>query len=632
MAGSPISLPFAAPGIPLGGESATSGGTDLVPLILPVALGGVPYFLDESDGPGLRHASAARIRAQADQGRRPGEQSLNPEGDWRRSFQSWGSGAGQRFADAADSLDDRFRTSKGIDVWSTDGEITLLPGTAESRSSTNTNLYMAVAGSRLYVTDGATSDANLLYTTDPFAASPTYTAVTGTTPAIAAGGIASAGHHIFIAWGSSGIWHTENDAATASSWVTGTVEDVWYAKGRIIASNGADIFNPTTSWTGGPAALPTALFTHPNDEWTWVDVAEGLNHIYLGGNAGDRSEVYRTQVKPDGTALDVPISAGRLPDGEVLRSLETYLEGFVLLGTDKGVRIASTDTNGDLLLGPLIETGSPCRAFEGQGRFVWFGWETYDSTSGGLGRIDLTTTTQRGAPAYASDLMHTTQADIVDVATFSDKRIFSVSGDGFYAQDTDLVSSGTVTTGDITFGLTEHKLAKRVEVRSCDLSSSSYGGSFSVALSVDSGASFSTVGEAVSNGTIAVIDAGETLAVAHDIQLTLTRDGTDATLGPCITGVTLRVHPHSDATRYIVAKLLIGEVTGVEVGTGYPLMDPAAQLASVESMHESQNIVKFQSLSSAYSVTVEDYDFAATSPSEGRSGWNGTMTVRLKRV
>ena len=128
--------------------------------------------------------------------------------------------------------------------------------------------------------------------------------------------------------------------------------------------------------------------------------------------------------------------------------------GFLLIGSNKGFRLAVQDTNGNLTLGALIETGSTVRAFEGQGQYVWFTWEAYDSTSSGLGRMDLANLSDRNAlvPAYASDLMATSQANVASVATFDDKRVFTVSGDGFYAQDTDLVAEGSLDSGLINYG------------------------------------------------------------------------------------------------------------------------------------------------------------------------------------
>lgn len=622
---SALSLPLGAPGFPLSAFAGSIGSTGLVPGVFPVALAGTPFHLDHSDGPGsgLRYITAARIRQQADSGQRPGEQSLNPEGDWRRSFATWYSGAGQDNADDEQALFSRYFSSKGIDPW-TEGEITLLPDVDESLNMTATNNVLATLGSRLYVADTNT----LRYTTDPFVVSPTYTAVTGT-PGSAIVGLAPAGHYLFVGYGTNGIYITNEGSGAASSWVTGTVDGVYYAKGRVLATNNAAVYNPTTSWTGGPAALPTALFTHPNPNWQWVGMAEGQNHIYLAGYAGDASEVYRTEVKADGTALDVPVVAGRLPEGEIIRSIGSYLLDWVLLGTDLGVRVATQDANGNLLIGPLIETGGPVNDFEGQGRFVWFTWNGFDQSSNGLGRIDLTSVTQRNAPAYASDLMVTTALAVLSVTTFSEKRVFTTSTGSLYVQSDDLVATGTLDTGDIRFGLTELKLSKSVVQTTLPLAET--GGSAGVAISNNSGGSWMFLGTQVA-GSTKEFSTSEMLAPSHRLRITLNRDAADATRGPTYTGVSLRVHPHTDSTRYWVARLVLSSVNQAQ--TGYVTASPAEQLASVAALHNTQSIVTWQSLGVAYSVTVEDFNFEAHTHDSniGESGWGGTLTVKLKVV
>ena len=87
----------------------------LVPGRLPVAVEDHAYMIEPS---GYRRETVQVLRQQADQSSEPGEQSLNPQGLWRRSQESWHHGAGQEFLDgrqgdgATDSQ--RYRASKGI--------------------------------------------------------------------------------------------------------------------------------------------------------------------------------------------------------------------------------------------------------------------------------------------------------------------------------------------------------------------------------------------------------------------------------------------------------------------------------------------------------------------------------------
>ncbi len=83
-------------------------------------------------------------------------------------------------------------------------------------------------------------------------------------------------------------------------------------------------------------------------------------------------------------------------------------------------------------------------------------------------------------------------------------------------------------------------------------------------------------------------------------------------------------------TRWIQARVLLSEENYVE--TGYHAQDVSSIMQTIESWQENQTIVQFQSLNSGYSVTVEDYDFGGLTPNAARDGWNGTMTLRLKRV
>lgn len=139
----------------------------LVPGSLPCAVDGHPYLCD----PDYQRQTVQVIRQQADQSTEPGEQSLTPLGLWRRSQETWHHGAGQTFLDGREGLTaysttaadpHRFRSSKGIDPW-TKGQLSLLHPTLKSWSTTNTNLYLAIAQgfdtnggpiSILYVADG----------------------------------------------------------------------------------------------------------------------------------------------------------------------------------------------------------------------------------------------------------------------------------------------------------------------------------------------------------------------------------------------------------------------------------------------------------------------------------------------
>lgn len=129
-----------------------------VPGRVPIGIDGHGYMAEAT----IERTTVPVLRQQADTSTEPGEASLNPQGLWRRSQESWHHGAGQEFLDGrqGDTPTDphRFRSSKGIDVWSP-GEISLLHSTVNVWSTANTNLALAVAQTvggifALYVADG----------------------------------------------------------------------------------------------------------------------------------------------------------------------------------------------------------------------------------------------------------------------------------------------------------------------------------------------------------------------------------------------------------------------------------------------------------------------------------------------
>jgi hypothetical protein len=90
-----------------------------------VAIGGLPFFLLNSDDAPYRRVTAQYRKQQIDQSREPGEQTLT--GWWLRSQSSFHYGQGIKFFEPIqdESLRFQYTDSKGIDVW-TKGQATLL--------------------------------------------------------------------------------------------------------------------------------------------------------------------------------------------------------------------------------------------------------------------------------------------------------------------------------------------------------------------------------------------------------------------------------------------------------------------------------------------------------------------------
>jgi hypothetical protein len=604
----PLTYPFFT-----GGAKSTD-----VPAIWDVALDGRGYLLDLESNQ-FRHQSIPLIRQQADTSDTPGEQSLNPEDLWRRSIDSWHQGAGQTYYDANDSNEAQYHTSKGIDPW-TRGQVSLLHDTAQKRASANTNVQVVACGDRLYLLDGDT----LAYTTDVTAGTVSWTFISYDFDN--AHSVASDGFYVWVV-DDTDIWYVTRSDDTVNNWAgtptrPGTL--VSYAKGRLFVANGSTVTNLFAQGVTDVDDID-ADTTGVNPDWTWTDIAAGETAIYLAGYSGDKSLIYRTAFDDATGSLSSPTVAAVIPDGEIVRSLQGYL-GFLLIGTDKGVRFAVAGGNGDLQLGDLIPT-SPVQCFEPQDRFVWFGWTDYDDTSTGLGRIDLRTLNGT-QPAYASDLMAATQGDVTSVVTFQNLRVFTVAGDGVWVQSSDYVYSGEITSGLIGFRLSTSKTALYLETQH-----RKGAGEMQAAVSADEG-TFVSVGRRVtttanSSGVSSTV-VGQLRGELFEIKHTLYSDNYEAS--PVLGRTTLRVDPQAPRRERITLPIVLMEY--IESDTGVVRrMDVAAEFARLRALATTRLPVSLQIGRQTYTVIVEDFEFVThENVGDASFAFSGVMNTVVKTV
>lgn len=589
-----------------------------------IGLAGVGYMLDlvlieslSRISDAFQHASIPLIRQQADVSNRPGEQSLNPADLWRRSAETWEGGAGQNYYDRSFSLDGRYHTSAGIDP-STRGQISLLPATGQVLSSANTNLRLAVAGTYLYTLDGTA----VKYT--PTLAFPSsWTTVTGGagTPS----SICSDGNRVYVATPTN-LFYTGRGTASMSAFHSSTFSSqtlVRYVKGRLLSTAGPIVYDNGAQGS----ANPTALYTQPNADWTWVDITEGPNAIYLAGFSGDKSLIYQTAVKPDGTALDIPTVAGELPDGEVVRSIQGYL-GFLMIGSDKGVRFAIADAAGALTtIGDLIATDDPVVGFEPQDRYVWYCGST-GAGGASLGRLNLEFLFSQGTvPAYWNDLaVAGAHVPASSVVTYGGKRVFSTL-QGVYAETTAKVPSGSVTSGLIGYNLPDDKTALQIITRH-----GPGAGSYTVGLSADDSA---VVPLGPPHSTVPSSSGGQILAAnlrgaQFEVTLTLMRDLTDPTAGPVLRRWTLRAAPAAQRRRTIVVPLLLHQ-TVKDLSEHDQHFDPLAVVENIAALANSGQPTTYQEMDRAFQVIVQDYHWVPHQL-DPKKNWGGTCSVHLGTI
>lgn len=597
------------------GTSAVESST--VPALYPVALAGRAFLLDEKQDWG--HDSIPQLHPQflQDVGNQSAEATLNPEALKRKSQDSWHHGAGQTYLDRPESDNLRFRSSKGIDIW-TRWQISLLWDTARKRTSANTNLQVLPVGTHLYVADGN----EVYWTTDITTGSPTFTASTINVAegAQAVSSIASDGYNVWAALGPNGIHTTTRGASVSTHYsdLTGA-QVLGYVNGRLMAAKDNAVYNITAS-----GAAPTALFTQPNTDFRWVGFASGPTHLYFAGYSGDKSLIYKSTVKADGTGLDVATIAGTLPDGEIVTAIDNYV-GFILLGTSKGWRFCQITTNGNLEIGSRIDTSSSVQAFEGQDNFIWWGMTNYDASSTGLGRMDPTQITDAGAltPAWASDLMATAQGSVTSIATFQSVRVFAVAASGVWVEDrTNRVPSGTLDTGLITYGTPDTKVAVFLDTRYRGTD-----GSHTAWISVDGG-SFETIGTH-SGGETTQFPLGPRRGETFEIRVTLTRSST-TTLTPIITRQTLKAEVAADPGVYHLLPLRLYEKE--HVGGQDRHRDVGDDLRFLRALRSDRTLAILQEGDQSYAVVMVDFQWRPHHQTNERKAWNGTFLAKLKEI
>jgi hypothetical protein len=586
-------------------------------------LNGRGYALDPASQQD-RHQSVPMLRAQSDTSGRPGEESLNPAGLWRRAQESWHHGSGQDWLDRADSDPYRFRTSKGVDPWTKWG-LSLLPDTQIVLPRTDTNLYLAVAGTRIYVSNGTQMNYS-----DTLGSA--WNAPTGL-PAAAISSMCSDGTHVYAAYssGTNGVYAATGTAFTQLV-TTGDFTVLRYVKGRLMgAGNNSSVVNITSAV---PAAAPADLFAHPNSAWRWTDFGEGPSHIYMCGFASDKSAIYKTAIQPDGTDLEIPTHAVPLPDGEIARSLTGYLN-FLIVGTDKGVRFAAPDADGNLTLGALIPAASPVLCAEGQDRFVWYGLTNYDSVSTGLGRLDLKTFTEDLTPAYASDLMAgnavaPTQGSVLSVVTFGHKRWFTVSGVGVIRESTVLVADGTLSTGQITYGLSDPKTVTRARLFHDPIAEVAQFDSIEILLAHDQGTPVS-LGTSDVEGAV-VFDAALTPpTVGRSFEASVHLIGL-GTVNPGLHRISLFADPDPDRTELISVPIMLADVVTAPDGVGTHDVDVDGEWGLLHDLYVSREVVTYERRGRTWQVVVDDFQWVADNTSNRPVGTQGTYLVTLKVV
>jgi hypothetical protein len=560
------------------------------------------------------------VRDSVDQSTSPGEAAINPQGLWRRGETSWHYGAGQKYADTAEAQDFRFFSSKGVNPWAK-GQATLLNAVKESLNSSNTNFEIVTTDTRVYVMDGA----DIKYSTDPFASSPTWTTITGM-PAATPRDMTTDGTNIYATYpgltNSFGLWKY-TPAGVASNVAYGHqfgyidfIKGFFIITGAASAGNGNDLYFSPSGNVGADD------YEHPVASFEWIGSAAGQTAIYLAGYSGSHGAIYKLTIKADGT-LDTPVVALELPFGEVPTAISSYL-GAILIGTNKGVRYAVADSASNLTTGALIPTSGAVKDFTSEDRFVWFTWSNYDGVSTGLGRLDLGTFIATNTPAHATDLMHTSTANVLAVSTFANKRVFAISGDGIYVEDTaNLVTSGEIVTGTYRWGIPDRKFVAKFDVRTTPLL-----GTVTPSISLDSGAYLTLPAHANPDTTEHVATGPQTKFIEASFKLVM--DRATATTGPTLTRWMARAYASPARSQVFRVPILMHHHLRIKDIEYY--FDVETELNYLRDLVNNPRVINYQENTESYSVIVEDLQFNIVDALESNWDLEGTCIITMRSV
>ena len=711
-----------------------------------VAIGGLPFFLLNSDDSPYRRVTAQYRKQQIDQSREPGEQTLT--GWWLRSQSSFHYGQGIKFFEPIqdESLRFQYTESKGIDVW-TKGQATLLKDVdggvhtttgglqASGRpnqmlrsikwtklthtGSTTSNTYNGVLMLDEYDVDkiypritasvtnkalttnvatlttsaahgmapgmvidvtgvDATFNGSHTITTVPTATTFTYAKTATNVPSTAVsppGTVTSEVTH-FIDYnagtddpvfaicddGTYAYWVTNQTAGGAkkihvykkllsedssvsptlmfnATGIVVTNAVIEFTKERLVMAANNKVYEFATTAT----SLPTAVYTHPTDNFVYTSITSSGAAIYLAGYTNIQSTIQKFTLSTAGAmpTLTSAITAAELPVGEIAFKIAYYL-GNMAIGTNQGMRMADVNSlDGSVTYGALIfESDQPVYDFAFRDRYIW-------AASGVDGQVGVTRV-DMGQPLgnlqfpYAWDLYDPadTLGHYTTASAFlgdTNRLAFCNAGNGvngkiYIESASTLLEQGTIRTGYVRYNTLELKIFKLMQARV----DTTNGGL--LIDSIDYADNFFRIGTFAQEASVPEVNINYPQQSQEYLgfQFTLTRSSTDSSKGPLFTGYQIKALPAIPRQRLIQYPLSCydheSDHFGVEVGYEGSAYVRMSQLENIENVGDTIRVEDFRTGESFIGL-IEELDFRNATPSDKRfTGYGGTLLVTIRTV
>ena len=412
-----------------------------------------------------------------------------------------------------------------------------------------------------------------------------------------------------------------------------------FTKERIVACINNKVYEIATTAT----ALPTAVYTHPVDDFVYTSITSSGAAIYVTGFSGTQSNIQKFTLASNGTmpTLTSAITAAEMPSGERIYKIAYYL-GYMMIGTTKGIRAAAVADDGSLAYGPLIwENNQPVYDFCFRDRYAWAATSVADEP--GTIRLDLGTQVAPLVFPYAydtyaatGDTSHETTAcafiDGTDRLAFTTNATATANGSVYIESDTRLVESGTLRTGFVRYNTLEGKIFKLLTPR-IDTTNGGF-----VIKSIGYDDTEYPVVTVAQQGVVQEVGIPYPTGAQEYLgfSFTLTRSTTDTSKGPLFTGYQLKSLPAVPRQRLIQYPLFCfdheSDKFGVEVGYDGSAWDRMQQLEAVENAGDTIRIEDFRT-GESYIGLIEEMDFINRTPQDKKfSGFGGLLVVTIRSV
>jgi hypothetical protein len=608
--------------------------------IYDVAIGGQPFLLASSDKYPYQRQTATYRKQQFDNTKEVGEQSF--EGWWLRSQSSFHLGAGINYLDPylSENVQYRFNDSAGVDVW-TQGQVSMLPDT--------TNVFTLSDDIQMF---GATDslDQDCVFVSDDATLTRIPSSGTGATT-IAYGGsgsditsLAQDGLNYYAA-NNTGIYRgalTGTGATGSIYYQTGDNTVIGFVKQRLVAAIGPSVYEITSATGATGPLVADKRYTHPDTDWNWTAIVEGPQAVYASGYRGTNSSIFKFSLSTAGVmpTLTQAVTAADFPDDEHVTALGVYLGTYMLIGTNRGIRVGLIDANGDISYGPLTyekSDASHTLSFAFKDRFAYATVTNAIDGKSGLIRIDLSQETEPGRYAYAKDLSAGVTGNCRAVAFIGDtgRAAFAVAGSGVYFEHaTNKTPTGFLDTGYIRYATIEKKYFKLIKPRfdtpmfgTCVISTKEVDGDINSIITIA--------------GNIPALNTDLATNVSQPqeelaFRFTFARSSTDATKGPVFDGYQVKSLPAVNRARQLTIPLVNYDFESDRYGVQNGYEGRAfIRLQQLEDLEAAGDTVVIQDFTTGEQVTglIEQLSFERTTPADRRySGFGGIMYVSIRTV